>query len=59
LPRRTSIRDQTRKYLEDFDAAVTSSKTAADVEQKVKAKHKDLQLDVIVHIGAGAAVAAR
>jgi len=48
--------EQTRQYLEDFDAAVASSKTAAEVEQKVKARHKDLQLDVILHIGAGAAV---
>jgi glyoxylase-like metal-dependent hydrolase (beta-lactamase superfamily II) len=48
--------DQTRDYLEDFDAAVASSKTAGEVEQKVKTKHKDLQLDVILHIGAGAAI---
>lgn len=51
--------DQTRQYLEVFDAAVASSKTAAEVEQKVKAKYKDLQLDVILHIGAGAAFPAK
>jgi glyoxylase-like metal-dependent hydrolase (beta-lactamase superfamily II) len=47
--------DQTRQYLEAFDAAVASSKSAAEVEQKVKTKYKDLQLDVILQIGAGAA----
>jgi len=47
--------DQTRHYLEAFDAAVASSKTADEVEQKVKAKQPGLQLDVILHIGAGAA----
>lgn len=46
--------EQTRQYLKDFDAAVASSKTAADAEAKVKAKYKDLPLDVILHIGAGA-----
>jgi glyoxylase-like metal-dependent hydrolase (beta-lactamase superfamily II) len=47
--------DQTRKYLTEFDAAVASSKTADEVEQKMKGKFKELQLDVILHIGAGAA----
>jgi glyoxylase-like metal-dependent hydrolase (beta-lactamase superfamily II) len=44
----------TKDYLEAFDAAVASSKTAAEVEQKVKAKYGSLQLDVILQIGAGA-----
>ena len=47
--------DQTRQYLEAFDAAVASSKTAAEVEEKMKAKFKTLQLDVILKLGAGAA----
>lgn len=51
--------DQTRQYLETFDAAVASSKNATEVEQKVKARYKDLQLDVILHIGAGAAFVAK
>lgn len=45
----------TRDYLEAFDAAVASSKTAAEVQQKVKAKYPDLQLDIILQLGAGAA----
>lgn len=45
---------QTRDYLTDFDAAVASSKTAAEVGDKVKKKYGDLQLDVILQIGAGA-----
>jgi glyoxylase-like metal-dependent hydrolase (beta-lactamase superfamily II) len=42
----------TRDYLEAFDAAVASSKTAAEVQQKIKAKYGDLQLDVILQLGA-------
>jgi glyoxylase-like metal-dependent hydrolase (beta-lactamase superfamily II) len=44
----------TRDYLEVFDAAVASSKTSAEVQQKVKAKYPTLQLDVILTIGADA-----
>lgn len=44
----------TKDYLIAFDAAVASSKSADEVEQKMKAKYKDLQLDVILHFGAGA-----
>jgi glyoxylase-like metal-dependent hydrolase (beta-lactamase superfamily II) len=42
----------TKDYLEAFDSAVASSKTAAEVQQKIKAKYKDLQLDVILQLGA-------
>ena len=48
---------QTRDYLEAFDAAVASSKTSAEIQQKIKAKFPDLQLDVILQLGADAAVA--
>lgn len=51
--------EQTKKYLESFDAALASSKSADELEQKMKSTHKDLQLDVIVHIGAGAAFPAK
>lgn len=51
--------EQTRQYLTAFDAALASSKTADELEQKMKAKYKDLQLDVIVHIGAAAAFPAK
>jgi len=44
----------TKDYLEVFDAAVASSKTSAEVQQKVKAKYPALQLDVILSIGADA-----
>ncbi|MFN0248213.1 MAG: MBL fold metallo-hydrolase [Kofleriaceae bacterium] len=44
----------TKDYLVAFDAAVASSKTADEVEQKMKAKYKDLQLDVILKFGAAA-----
>jgi glyoxylase-like metal-dependent hydrolase (beta-lactamase superfamily II) len=44
----------TKDYLVAFDAAVASSKTAEEVEQKMKAKYKDLQLDVILKFGAAA-----
>jgi glyoxylase-like metal-dependent hydrolase (beta-lactamase superfamily II) len=45
---------QTRDYLEAFDAAVASSKTADEVQHKIKAKYPEMQLDVILQIGAGA-----
>jgi len=45
----------TRSYLDAFDAALASSKTAAELESKVKAVFPAAQLDVILHIGAGAA----
>jgi glyoxylase-like metal-dependent hydrolase (beta-lactamase superfamily II) len=48
----------TREYLEAFDAAVASSKTAAEVQQKVKARFGGYQLDVILQLGAEAAFAA-
>jgi glyoxylase-like metal-dependent hydrolase (beta-lactamase superfamily II) len=44
----------TRAYLTDFDAAVASSKSAEELEGKMKAKYPKLQLDIVLHIGAGA-----
>lgn len=49
---------QTRDYLEAFDAAVASSKTAAEVQTKMKQKYGTLQLDVILQLGADAQFAA-
>jgi hypothetical protein len=46
---------QTRDYLEAFDAAVASSKTSAEVQQKISAKYSDLQLPIILQLGADAA----
>jgi glyoxylase-like metal-dependent hydrolase (beta-lactamase superfamily II) len=48
----------TKEYLAAFDAAVASSKTSAEVQQKVKAKYGTLQLDIILQLGADAAFAA-
>ncbi|MGE0869451.1 MAG: MBL fold metallo-hydrolase [Kofleriaceae bacterium] len=48
----------TRDYLEAFDAAVASAKTSADVQTKMKAKFPGLQLDIILQLGADAAMAA-
>ena len=47
--------EQTRSYLESFDAAVASSHTSAEAQQKIKAKYPDLQLDIILQLGADAA----
>ncbi|HWU90697.1 MAG TPA: MBL fold metallo-hydrolase [Kofleriaceae bacterium] len=44
----------TRDYLEAFDAAVASSKTAAEVQQKIKAKYGAYQLDIILQLAADA-----
>jgi len=44
----------TKDYLETFDAAVASSSSSAEVQQKVKAKYGTLQLDIILLLGADA-----
>jgi len=44
----------TRAYLTDFDAAAATSKSADELEGKMKAKYPKLQLDIVLHIGAGA-----
>ena len=51
--------DATRMYLETFDAAVASSKTSAEAQQKVKAKYPEAQLDIILQLGADAAFPAK
>jgi glyoxylase-like metal-dependent hydrolase (beta-lactamase superfamily II) len=45
----------TREYLLAFDAAVASSQSAAEVQQKMKARYGAYQLDVILQLGAEAA----
>jgi glyoxylase-like metal-dependent hydrolase (beta-lactamase superfamily II) len=45
----------TRDYLEAFDVAVAASKTAAEVQQKMKARYGAYQLDIVLQIGAEAA----
>ena len=47
--------EQTRDYLQAFDAAVASSRSAAEVQQKVSARYSDLQLPIILKLGADAA----
>jgi len=49
----------TREYLEAFDAAVASSKTPAEVQQKIKARYPAYQLDVILQLGAEGAFPAK
>jgi glyoxylase-like metal-dependent hydrolase (beta-lactamase superfamily II) len=44
----------TRGYLKDFDAAVVASKSADELEAKVKAKYPKLAMDIVLHIGAAA-----
>jgi glyoxylase-like metal-dependent hydrolase (beta-lactamase superfamily II) len=50
---------ETRAYLKAFDEALAASKSADDLEHKLKAKYPDLQLDVILHLGAAAQFARR
>ena len=45
----------TKEYLAGYDVALAGSKTAAELEQKMKAKYPTAALDVIVKIGAEAA----
>ena len=49
----------TRDYLEVFESAVASSKSSAEVQQKVKAKYGSLQLEIILQLGADAAFPAK
>jgi glyoxylase-like metal-dependent hydrolase (beta-lactamase superfamily II) len=46
--------NETRAYLRVFDEVVAASKSAGEVESKMKAKYPKLALDVILHIGATA-----
>jgi glyoxylase-like metal-dependent hydrolase (beta-lactamase superfamily II) len=46
--------EQTRAYLKAFDEALAASKTADELEAKMKAKYPDLALEIVLHIGAGA-----
>jgi len=46
--------DQTRAYLKAFDEAVAASKTADELEAKMKAKYADLRLPIVLHFGAAA-----
>lgn len=46
----------TREYIEAFDAAVASSKTSAEVQQKLKAKYGAYQLEIILQLAADAAI---
>ena len=46
--------EKTRAYLKAFDEALTASKTADELEGKMKAKYPTLALPIIVHLGAAA-----
>jgi glyoxylase-like metal-dependent hydrolase (beta-lactamase superfamily II) len=46
--------DETRAYLKAFDEVVAASKSADEVESKMKAKYPKLALDPILHFGAAA-----
>ncbi|MGQ0505766.1 MAG: MBL fold metallo-hydrolase [Myxococcaceae bacterium] len=52
----TSSLQFVKAYLATFDDAVAKSKTSEEVQSKVKAKYPDLALDVILKLGADAAV---
>jgi hypothetical protein len=45
-----------KSYLADFDAAIAASKTAADLMTRVKQNYPGLQLEIILQIGANAAI---
>jgi glyoxylase-like metal-dependent hydrolase (beta-lactamase superfamily II) len=47
--------EATRGYLKEFDMAVAASKTAEELEKRMKAKYPTLALDIVLHIGATAA----
>jgi glyoxylase-like metal-dependent hydrolase (beta-lactamase superfamily II) len=44
----------TKAYLKDFDEAAAASKSAAELQAKMKAKYPKLALDIVLQIAAGA-----
>ena len=46
--------EQTRAYLKAFDEALAASKTADELEAKMKAKYPTLALPIVLHLGAAA-----
>jgi glyoxylase-like metal-dependent hydrolase (beta-lactamase superfamily II) len=46
--------EKTRAYLKAFDEALAASKTADELEAKLKAKYPNLALPIIAHFGAAA-----
>ena len=44
----------TRAYLKDFDEAAAASKSASELEAKMKAKYPKLAMDFVLQVGAGA-----
>jgi len=44
----------TRSYLKDFDAAVASSKSATELQARMKEKYPKLAMEIVLQIGAGA-----
>jgi glyoxylase-like metal-dependent hydrolase (beta-lactamase superfamily II) len=49
----------TKDYLAAFDTALASSKTAAELQTKIKAQYPDAALDIVLHLGAEAALPAK
>jgi hypothetical protein len=45
----------TKDYLKAFDEALATSKSATELQSKIKSKYPDTALDVIVKIGSEAA----
>jgi glyoxylase-like metal-dependent hydrolase (beta-lactamase superfamily II) len=52
------VLQQTKDYLKVFDDAAAASKTSAELQSKVKAKYPDLQMDIVLQLGADAAIPA-
>ncbi len=46
--------EATRAYLKDFDVVAAASKSAEELETKMKAKYPKLAMDIVLHIGAAA-----
>jgi glyoxylase-like metal-dependent hydrolase (beta-lactamase superfamily II) len=44
----------TKAYLKDFDEAAAASKSASQLQAKMKAKYPKLAMDIVLQIGAGA-----
>ena len=58
-PNDYSVLTVMQDYLRDYDAAVASSKTAAEVQAKVKAKYPGMALEMLLNVSSQAAIPAK
>jgi len=58
-PNDSSVLEFMQNYLRDYDAAIASSKSAADVQTKIKSKYPGMGLELLLNVGSQAAFPAQ